>query len=218
LAELGGYLRIPLFPAYLDSTGFDILVAAAHPVATLLPGSTVNLVGPLGRGFELPQGARHLLLVADTPRLPTLLPLTSLGPGSGDSSQLSVALLLSANSARDLYPIQLLPPSLEVRIATGNGSIGHAGSLLDLLPDMAGWADAICIAADPEVYPSMTDVIRASSLLPWQVRGRGRFAQALKVPSMPCGVGACQACAVSTHHGPRLACTDGPVFDLLELL
>jgi dihydroorotate dehydrogenase electron transfer subunit len=127
-------------------------------------------------------------------------------------------LLLAANSASDVYPIQLLPPSLEVRIATSDGSIGHAGSLLDVLPGMVGWADAICIASDPDVYASLADVIRASSHLPSLVRGRRRFAQALVVPHMPCGVGACQACAVSTRHGPRLTCTDGPVFDLLELL
>jgi hypothetical protein len=30
-------------------------------------------------------------------------------------------------------------------------------------------------------------------------------------------VGACQGCAVQTAHGTRLACSDGPVFDLLEL-
>lgn len=218
LAELGDYWRIPLFPAYLDATGFDILVSPAHPAVTLLPGTRVNLIGPLGHGYELPQEARHLLLVGDAPHLPTLLPLTSPGPGSGNSGQLSVALLLSANSASDLYPIHLLPLSLEVRIATGDGSVGHAGSLLDVLPDMVGWADAICIAIDPEVYPSLADVIRASSHLPSRVSRRRRFAQALVVPHMPCGVGACQACAVATRHGPRLACTDGPVFDLLELL
>ena len=218
LAELGDYLRSPLFPAHLGATGFDILVAPAHPAATLLPGTRVNLIGPLGCGYELPQEAGHLLLVADAPHLPTLLPLTSLGLSSGNSRQISVALLLSATSARDLYPVRLLPPSLEVRITTGDGSVGHAGSLLDVLPDMVGWADAICIATDPEVYPSLADVIRASRHLPSQLRGRRRFAQALVVPRIPCGVGACQACAVATRHGPRLACTDGPVFDLLELL
>ena len=43
------------------------------------------------------------------------------------------------------------------------------------------------------------------------------FAQALVVPPMACGVGACQGCAVQVERGVRLACTDGPVFDLLEL-
>jgi dihydroorotate dehydrogenase electron transfer subunit len=44
-----------------------------------------------------------------------------------------------------------------------------------------------------------------------------RFAQALVVPPMPCGVGACQGCAVEVARGTKLVCIDGPVFDLLEL-
>jgi len=44
-----------------------------------------------------------------------------------------------------------------------------------------------------------------------------RFAQALVVPPMACGVGACQGCGVEVTRGTKLACTDGPVFDLLEL-
>jgi dihydroorotate dehydrogenase electron transfer subunit len=127
-------------------------------------------------------------------------------------------LLLSAPTASDLYPINLLPPSLEVQIATGDGSIGHAGSVLDLLPDMARWADCICIASDPKMYPAMADVVREGRLLASRAAERRRFAQALVVPPMPCGVGACGGCAVSTYRAPKLACTDGPVFDLLRLL
>jgi dihydroorotate dehydrogenase electron transfer subunit len=131
-------------------------------------------------------------------------------------------LLLSAATARELYPIHLLPPSLEVRIATDDGSVGQAGSVLDLLPDMVPWADCACIAADPNMYPLMADVllgaITHARLMPSRAARRRRFAQALVVPSMPCGVGACQGCAVSTHRATRLACIDGPVFDLMRLL
>jgi dihydroorotate dehydrogenase electron transfer subunit len=35
---------------------------------------------------------------------------------------------------------------------------------------------------------------------------------------MPCGVGACDICPVETRQGQRHLCTDGPVFDLLELI
>jgi dihydroorotate dehydrogenase electron transfer subunit len=40
----------------------------------------------------------------------------------------------------------------------------------------------------------------------------------VRIP-MPCrGIGECGVCAVKTHHGWKLACTDGPVFDLQEVL
>jgi dihydroorotate dehydrogenase electron transfer subunit len=226
LADLGDYLRVPLFPAQLDRDSFDVLVEPDHPAATLQVGTWVNLIGPLGRGYELPHQARKVLLVADVPRLPVLLPLTHQRRTSVKEPQVSIALLLSATRARDLYPIHLLPPSLEVKIATGDGQVGHTGSVLDLLPDMVPWADCICIAADPEMYPAMADtVLRASGpggLAPYRAQRPHRFAgkqiDALVVPPMPCGVGACQACAVSNRRAPKLACTDGPVFDLLRLV
>jgi NAD(P)H-flavin reductase len=58
----------------------------------------------------------------------------------------------------------------------------------------------------------MAEVVREVRIKPVK-----RFAQALIVPPMICGVGACQGCAVAVAGGFRLACTDGPVFDLLEL-
>jgi dihydroorotate dehydrogenase electron transfer subunit len=217
-ADLGDYLRTPLFPAHLDQRGFEVLVEPDHPAAALQPGTQLKLMGPLGRGYEMPHGARHVLLVADMPHLPVLLPLTHQKPGLSQRPGTSTALLLSAATARNLYPIHLLPPRLEVQIATGDGTVGHAGSVLDLLPDMVRWADCICIAADPNMYPPMADAVREGHFTQSPSAGRRRFAQALVVPPMPCGVGACHGCAVSTHPAPKLACTDGPVFDLLRLL
>jgi len=215
LADLGGYLRTPLFPARLDAEGFEILVPPGHPATTLRPGDEANLVGPLGCGFEVLTEAHRLLLVADTAHLPVLLPLTQsrnrvFQKKPGFSS--SVALLLSVPTAAELPPLRLLPPALEVHIVTADGSAGHPGSSLDFFPDLVRWADCVCIAQDPAIYPALAEVVREVRMRPAE-----HFAQALVVPPMACGVGACQGCAVEVTHGFKLACTDGPVFDLLEL-
>ena len=213
LAELGDTLRSPLFPARLGAEAFDILVPPGHLATRLQPGATVNILGPLGQGFEVQASVRRLLLVADTAHLPMLLGLAQ--PRNLVSSKepgLSVALLLSAPTAAELYPIQLLPPALEVHVVTADGSAGHRGSPLDLFPDLARWADCVCIAREPDTYPALAHIVREVRLGP----GPG-FAQALLVPPLICGVGACQGCAVETAHGTKLACTDGPVFDLLAL-
>ncbi|MBN1813782.1 MAG: hypothetical protein JXA14_18220 [Anaerolineae bacterium] len=212
LADLGGYLRTPLFPAFLEGETFWVLVSSDHPAAALQPGVGVDLIGPLGRGFEVDEVARRLLLVADVPHLPVLLPLVSQNPGFSKKPGFSAALLLSASTAAELYPVRLLPPDLEVHIFTADGSAGHEGSALDLFPDLVCWADCVCMACDPAVYPALAEVVREVRIRPVE-----RFAQALIVPPMTCGVGACQGCAVTVADGFKLACTDGPVFDLLEL-
>ena len=214
LADLGGYLRTPLFPARIAAEGFDLLVPPAHPAATLRPGDEVNLIGPLGQGFEVPTAARRLLLVAGTTHLPVLLPLTQ--PRNHGFSSSSIALLLSAPTATALYPISHLSPALEVHVVTADGSAGHQGSALDLFPDLVRWADCLCIAPlhpdDPATYPALAEIVREVRLEPGH-----HFAQALVVPPMACGLGACQGCAVQTARGTKQACTDGPVFNLLEL-
>jgi ferredoxin len=43
------------------------------------------------------------------------------------------------------------------------------------------------------------------------------FMSALVDLPMPCGTGECHACAVETSRGIKLACTQGPVFDWMEL-
>jgi len=216
LADLGDYLRTPLFPAFLADEVFWVLVPPDHPAAALQHGTSVNLIGPLGRGFEVGEFVRRLLLVADTAHLPVLLPLqpreVSDEPQVRTASQVSGALLLSAPTAAQLYPVHLLPASLEVHVVTADGSAGRSGSTLDLFPDLVRWADCVCIACDPTTYPALAEVVREV-----RIRPAKRFAQALVVPSMTCGVGACQGCAVTVVDGFKLACVDGPVFDLLEL-
>jgi NAD(P)H-flavin reductase len=213
LADLGDTLRSPLFPARVGAENFGTLVPPDHAAARLQPGATVNVIGPLGHGFEVPTSARRLLLVADTAHLPTLLslaqPKDQLSTGEPGYS---AALLLSAPTATEIYPVRLLPPALEIHIVTADGSAGQGRSLTDLFPDLARWADCICIAGRSDIYPALAHIVREVRLGP----GPG-FAQALIVPPLVCGVGACQGCAVETAHGTKLACTDGPVFDLLAL-
>jgi dihydroorotate dehydrogenase electron transfer subunit len=206
LADLGNGLRTQIFPAFIDKEVFWALVLPDHPAAVLQPGASIGLVGPLGHGFEVDEVVRRLLLVADVLHLPTLLPLVAQSLG------FSAALLLSASTATELYPIHLLPPGLEVHIVTADGSVGHGGSALDLFPDLVRWAHCVCVASDPAIYPALAEIVREVRIGP-----ASHFVQALVAPPMPCGVGACQGCAVSVKNGYKLACTDGPVFDLMEL-
>jgi dihydroorotate dehydrogenase electron transfer subunit len=214
LADLGNDadLRTPLFPVSIEAEAFGVLVPPDHPVAALKPGAEIDLVGPLGRGFEVPETTRRLLLVADTPHLPVLLPLLEVRFFPKNPISPSATLLLSAPTAGELYPIRMLPPTLEVLVATADGSTGYEGNPLDLLPDLVRWADCVCAASDPADYPAMARVVREMRIGP-----NRRFAQALVAPPLACGVGACQGCAVKVARGTKLACTDGPVFDLLDL-
>jgi hypothetical protein len=72
--------------------------------------------------------------------------------------------------------------------------------------ELGVWADMIALDGPDPLAEA--EAIRA--LCPLRSR---EFVQALLIPLLPCGTGACQACWVETRaHQRRLACTDGPVF------
>ena len=208
MADLGSYLRTPLFPARLAPPEFDVMVVPAHPAAALSTGQQLELIGPHGRGFQIPSDSTNVLLIASTPYLPILLPLIT---QSAEARQ-SVALVLATMGTADLFPLGALPPSLEIRVVTEDNPVGRLQSTARALADLAEWTDCICIADEPATYPALAHALRESRLRPPH-----GLAQALVVPPIVCGTGACRGCAVAMKHGTKLACTDGPVFDLLDL-
>ena len=77
-----------MMPACLNAAGatennifdrWDLLIPPGNDpgydwLRTLSPGSTVNLIGPLGQGFSLSPQTRNLLLLTQPDRLAALLP------------------------------------------------------------------------------------------------------------------------------------------------
>jgi hypothetical protein len=171
--------------------GTEIALAPPLPSAWM-PGSRLILRGPLGRGFDLPRGVEKLALAAFHTPPALLFPLARLA--------------LDRGAAVAFY--SALPPAglpLEVEILP-----------LDMLADALAWADALA-AAFP--IAALAAFRRACGLAVHQ-----RFqphAQALILTPLPCGGTAeCGLCSVPTARGGKLACKDGPVFDLnlLELV
>lgn len=210
----GCYLRRPIFPQPLPNGQLSLLLRPAPDpglawLSARQPGDTLDLIGPLGNGFALPPTARNLLLISDSQRLSPLLGLMHHALASGAA----VTLLLGGRTAAAIYPATHLPAAVELHAATADGSLGRRGTLEALLPDFLGWADAVAAVGSPGLYRALQRHTR-------QVRfgASSDFLFGLAAPALlPCGVGACFGCAMPTATGPRLACTDGPVFDLMAL-
>jgi dihydroorotate dehydrogenase electron transfer subunit len=217
LAAGPGYLRHPLFPARLAAGELAFLVKAdpdlfAAWLAARAPGDELDLIGPFGHGFDAPTSGQRLLLVAETTL--DVGPLLSLVDSAVADGASAITLLTATTRAAGVFPLRELPPAVELRVATADGSLGQRGDVTSLLADTLAWADRICAAGSRGLYRSLqTAVAGLRPGLP-----KGGFVQVLlaDVP-LVCGVGACLACAVQGKRGPHLACLDGPVFDLSDL-
>ncbi len=163
---------------------------AASPIpAAWRPGTELQLVGPSGHGFSLPGNILRLGLVALGETIARLMPLVR----QSASSQYNVTLFT------DLP----LPP---------------APSLLEALPlnsllDELDWPDFMIFDLPVERLAELRSLLN----LP-EGRGLPCPAQVLVTTPMPCaGAAQCGVCAVPSRRGWKLACEDGPVFDLRQL-
>ena len=192
------YLRELWFPVEMPARS---IIAVEHPArAQYLPGQRLSLLGPVGQPFQFRHSLRHVLLLAyDTTPAPLLMMLPLLL-----SRQVSVTLIL-LGTARD-YDARHLPGEVEV-IRTDD----------DLTwPDMVmtlGWADQIFALGKPDseqaYFSQVMQLVRG-----WRNDLPQNVIFGLFQTTMPCGVGACQACMLRVRGGGRLACMDGLAFDL----
>lgn len=132
------------------------------------------------------------------------------------TAAMRVALMGWDGSAACLLPVVQLALAQEAAVALVSNSppaeLPHEIEVQPLaaLDETCAWADYIAIEISRESLPALRERLG---------RRQGLEGQALVHAPMPCGVLAeCGVCAVSFHKGWKMACKEGPVFDLRELL
>jgi hypothetical protein len=175
-----------LYPGEMGRGGFLALPPLPR---TWLPGTSLELRGPLGHGFRLPVAARRVALAGLAGPLERLLPLVS----AALAQQAAVAVFCA-------WARPHLPAEVEV-------------FSLEELPDTLAWADYLALDVSLHAFgkvPAMLG-LPPGGIIPCP-------GQALVLADMPCaGAGACGVCAVPVRRTWKLACSDGPVFNLNEL-
>jgi dihydroorotate dehydrogenase electron transfer subunit len=178
----------------------------------LQPGESLEVRGPLGRGFDLQGDFQHALIVAGgmggAPVFYLIDALLALGK--------KVTLLWGVADGREIFGAkEFVRRGVDVRISTEDGTIGHQGYVTDLLDEFleihaqdSAMRGFVC---GPECM-----------LLPVQRRAKKTAFdwQASLEERMACGVGVCQGCGVRIRNREeyQMVCKDGPVFDLKEIV
>lgn len=164
---------------------------------------TVELFGPLGNGFNIPQNSRKLLLMAGGMGIAPLYFLAQ----EALSRECSATLLYGTTDAHR-YPENLLPSRINLVAATEDGTVGHQGMMTDLIPGYIDWADQVFACGPLPMYKTMAQMPELKNK-PVQI--------SLEV-TMGCGRGLCYGCTIKTKQGLKRVCQDGPVFDLDDIM
>lgn len=179
-------LGTPIFAVEKSQPGF--WAAPLYPAAWE-PGTNLDLVGPLGHGFDLPRNIQRLGLVTLGETVSRLMPLVHLNAQAQGGMTLFTDLTLpTLPAALEVYPLTSLKETLD-------------------------WPDFMALDVPLTRLAELRAVLGLS-----YGEGLPCAAQVLITTPIPCaGMAQCGVCAVPARRGWKLACEDGPVFDLNSL-
>lgn len=181
---------------------YQVLGVGTRALAEASPGQEMDLIGPLGHGWEIPEGAAHALLVAGG------LGAAPLGMLAEELARrgTAVTVALGAPSEDRLLAREVFDAvARRVEIATDDGSCGSAGYVTGVCERLlADEALDVVYTCGPEPMQRIVAVHAAEA---------GVACQVSLERLMACGIGACLSCVVRTTAGLKRACVDGPVFD-----
>lgn len=192
-----------------DAAGAD--AAAAGEGA----GEAVELIGPVGRGWQPPAGVRRALLVGGGVGAAPLFMLCEQLVAAGVRTDVVLgAQTAEALACRSRYEALLAKGavcgcSAQPSCATDDGSFGRAGFCTSLVEEALAAATA---EGAPYDYAAVCGPEPLMRIVAGQAADAGVFCEVSLEKRMACGVGACLSCVVDTTEGKRRACVDGPVF------
>ena len=220
-----------------DRTFAELLYCVVGPatvrMTTLSAGDRIDVIGPLGRGYRIPDGKKTVLLVGGgmgTPPLQHLAQSLTARDGGIDVVSLAGAKTAEAlpfegrldeiSQTLGFSVPEFAKYGIESLIATDDGSAGYHGLVTDCLAEWLEkndlpFDDIIICACGPEPMLASVAQIAAERNIDCQVSMERRMA---------CGIGLCQSCAVECKIGDsnetiyKMCCQDGPVFDADEVV
>lgn len=167
-------------------------------------GDTINVLLPLGRGFSSPSvGDEKPLLIGGGVGV---APLLYLGKSLARTG-ISPVFLLGARTAGDLLREEQFANVGKLFVTTEDGSKGEKGFVTNhsILNDT--WTRIYCCGP----LPMMKAVARIA--LKKEIECEVSLEN-----MMACGLGACLCCVENTVRGNVCVCSEGPVFNIKELL
>ena len=211
------FLRMP-FAVYDVAPGasrldicYQVLGQGTQQLSQLACGHQLDLIGPIGNGWQVPEGTTRALLVGGGVGTPALNLLARQLAGAGTAADAVIGAQTAARlCCADRIAANLEPVGGQVHVATDDGSLGVHGFVTAISDGLiaSGAYDYLAVCGPT---PMMRNVARPAL-------AAGVACQVSMEKLMACGVGACLSCVVETTTGRKRCCVDGPVFDAREVV
>lgn len=207
-------LRRPFGFHRINNSGFQILYEVVGKGTAILsgmkPGQEIDILGPLGNGFTIPDKPKDVVIVAGGIGV---APIVALAEALVRKRHKRIYVIIGAKDKNSLLcEKDFKKLGIETLVATDDGSCGRKCFATQVLEDLFAAKNIfspVIFACGPE---AMLERVAAIA------RKRKLESYASLEENIACGVGACLGCAIETKSGYRLVCNDGPVFKLDEVI
>lgn len=166
-------------------------------------GETLDVLGPLGHGYDYPAEGK-VLVVGGGIGVPPMLYAAKAAPGG------AVAAVGYRNQDAAILLEDFAAAGIPVKIASDDGSLGYHGFVDALVRQWLEEDPSIAAVLSCGPKPMLKNVYRAA-----QEHGTPCFVSMEE--RMGCGIGACLVCACSVGGHYKHVCKDGPVFPAEEV-
>ena len=166
-------------------------------MSTMGTKNTLDIMGPLGKGFAIdPKRERHLIVAGGMGLAPMAFLIKTI-----KKLGFKTHLFYGCRSFSNLLP----HPKANCYFTSDDGSCGCKGPVTDILAEkIDSFINASVYACGP--WPMLKAVAQ-------MCQTRNIPCQVSLEAFMACGVGACQGCVVKGIDGYLTVCDQGPVFD-----
>jgi len=219
------FLRRPFGVHSISKGGIDLLYEVigkgTGSLSAMNKGGSLDVIGPIGKSFELPEGKRSPLIVAGGIGV---APLFCLAEKMAKKRIKSYVLIGARTASHILCEKEFRALGCSVNVATEDGSKGRKGFVTDLLRNTQYTIHNTIYACGPAGMLKAVAGLAEKHKIPCQVSMEEHMA---------CGVGVCLGCPVrvyatkkkattqypipNTQYEYKMVCKDGPVFNAKEI-
>ncbi len=188
-----------------NSIGFFIKIVGCgtRHLSKIKVGNSLNVVYPLGNGFDFNESKKPLLVGGGCGVAPLLYLAKKMV-----ENKIQPALLFGARNAEGIHLLDEFKNLGTVEVITEDGSLEEKGLITaHSIFSRIGEYDKVFVCG-PE--PMMKAVAQKAV-------AAGIECEVSLENTMACGIGACLCCVTDTKEGHKCVCTEGPVFNVNQL-
>ncbi len=176
-------------------------------------GSELDILGPLGQGFNIDKKKTAAILVGGGMGVAPLLMLAEDLKGKVEDTYILIG---ASSKDRVLCEKDFKAVTEDVLVSTDDGSYGKKGFVSDVLLELINNQlskvqspmSTIYACGPKEMLKAVTDIAFQKKI----------DCQVSMEQHMACGIGTCLGCVIRTQEGYKKVCDEGPVFDAKEII